>query len=248
MSVGTPDYTRGIVSAQKQLAFLNHTSDTATVGVPPNAEALVIATPTNSLLSTPVCLGLTTALNYPAVRVGGFLGSLGATHWMFDVSSALDSQVQITWPGAHLEQWWVYSDAAARLVVNPTQSSSQTGVQYVIPTVPSTVASDHPPNELLYAANWAIASGGVLVPAPGVGQRLRVFYASVANESAGAIVGLSDSVSGASLVLAGIGAAGIPQTADFKPSGVPLSNNAAIVVATTSGNATANVTYTAETI
>lgn len=244
VATDTPDNQRGTVNAQKQLAFLNKTSDVEIVGLPPNVETLVIATPTNSLLSTPVCLGLTTALNYPAVRIGGFLGSLGATHWMFDVSSALDAQVQITWPGAHLEQWWIYADSGVRLVVNPTQASNQGGVQYVIPTVPNITTGDHPPNELQYASGNVAANTTVVNP-PGAGMRFRAFSAWLTANTTGN--GTMGSTAGGTLIACPPGGHG---NTTFGPSGLPLPANAGIQVFTSGGGVAIyyGVTYTTETI
>lgn len=246
IAADTPDYQRGIVSAQKQLAFLDQTSDVVTVGVPPNAETLVVATPTNSLLSTPVCSGLTTALNYPAVRVGGFLGALGAIHWMFDISSALDAQVQIKWAGANLEQWWVYADSGVRLTVNPTQTSNQLGQQYVIPTVPSTATFDHPPNEL-QAVSASGSSGFTLLAAPGAGKRYRVFTAALSCSGAAIDAAIWDASNDTQLLH--ITGPGNP-TITFPLTGVPLGTNASIGVPifAAAGTLNAMVTYTTETV
>ena len=246
--IDTPDWQVGVVSAQALLAFVNKTADFVTVGLPPNCETLVVMSPTNSLLSPAYCYGTTTSVSYPGKRWTTNNGGMASTSYFFDVSNASDNEVTIVWPGSATSQWWVYSDAAAHLVADPTNTSSISNVQYVIPVAPSAGASDHPPVELEYYAGWGLASGTTLLAAPGASKRYRIFNAEVHVLSAGAVALIGDAVAGTNFVTSPVGAAGAVGRNSFLPSGIPLSANAAVTGGTTSGDFNANLAYTVETV
>lgn len=245
-NVDTPDNQRGTVNAQLLLATVPAATLTATVTPPINTETLVVVLPISAPATFVSVEGTTSLVTYPGARVRLSRYTGGNATYYIDVSTALDTSFRVSLNTAPGGVWQVYSDAGVHIVVDPTKSINDQGAQYVIPTVPNPAQGDAPLNELSAYSNWGVASGTNILPVP-LGQRYRIFYAQVAPENAGAIAGLADSVTANNFVLAGIGAAGIPGTAFFYPSGLPLSTGAAVTVGTTAGNATINLTYTQET-
>ena len=192
-----------------------------------------------------------------------------------DVSSAVDSEVTITLKITPERTWYVYGDAGVHLTLDPNlrsvnvqvgdatpsrglltllsdgidavaPRSSEIGMQYTIPSVPSTAEGDHPPNELKFASA-VLATSGVVVAAPGSGQRHRIFAAQVV-PGANAIQGyLRDSLSGAAFCSGSNLGAGQLQ---YLPSGLPLYEDAAISydILEGEGHQLVVVVYTTETI
>lgn len=247
-TVDTPDNQRGVVSPQVQLASPPGTQAAVTVTVPPSAETIIVAVKSPSVTPSLTCTGIQTGYEYVGATLRTTTGIQAHTTYFFDVSQAVDTQVSVAFSAPPGAGWVVYSDAAVHVIVDAGKLLTSAGVQYMVGVPPSNVHGDHPPVELQQISNWGVASGATILGAPGSGQRFRIFYAQVSNESAGAIAGLADSVSGLNFCMGGTGAAGLAGTADFKPSGLPLPNNAAITVGTTAGNAHYNLTYTQEVI
>lgn len=241
----TPDFERAAVSAQAQVGSTNTINGTITVPVPPNTETLTIMMPTQ-VQGSPVVVGQTSGVHYVVTPAGPSGTAITTKTYYVDVSSSIDTNVIVTWVNTAMSlTMYVYADAGVHVITDPAKLINGQGAQYVIPTVPNTSGADHPPNELQCYSSWAVASGTNILGTP-LGQRYRIFYAQIAPESVGAIAGLADSITGNNFVLSGIGAAGLPGTTDFSPSGFPLSAGAAVVVGTTSGNATINLVYTQE--
>ena len=273
--VDTPDYQRGLVNAQKLLATTPGATHVLNVGVPPNAETLVISAPgTNNV--TPAVQGTTTNTFYPVVPVPpAVIGLPAMSMWMADISQALDATVTITFPNPLSATWYVYSDAGVRLTMDVAVSAavgssgtaeptgamvvgglgasakmyawemSKVGAGYVIPTVPNTAAGDHPPNELLVASLNSAASI-IVVPAPGAGNRLRVFSLGLAG-----VAGLSGVMrdNGSGLILLACQGACCP-VVTFPPQGIPLSTNQALSYFLVAGTGTmlGQATYTIEAV
>lgn len=56
--------------------------------------------------------------------------------------------------------------------------TNKQGAPYAIPSAPGEASGDRPPNELLWANNGITAGTITIIPAPGAGKRLRLFYFS----------------------------------------------------------------------
>ena len=224
IAVDTPDYTRGVVSAQKLLAAATGGGSPITVGIPPNTETLIVIITALGGRPTVKVSGVSTGHTYPGVPFPSQFGQSQDYCWMFDVSSAVDTQVSITGVGAPLVPYAVYADSGVHIMADMSKLSSSNGMQYVIPTVPSTLAGDHPPNELSATA-FLLNSSTTQLAAPGAGKRYRVFSAQICGVSAGQTAWLADSVTGIAIVMTGNGNAAFMSWA---PSGLPLSANAAI--------------------
>lgn len=124
--------------------------------------------------------------------------------------------------------------------------ANQAGIQYVIPSAPATLASDHPPNELLFAGTFFAATGN-LVAAPGAGLRLRVFAAQLTSYS-GTPFGRLQSHTAGLLFLAC--APGQNAELTYGPSGIVLGTNDGIdyFLGAGAGDCSAIVVYTIETV
>lgn len=273
--VDTPDYQRGVVSAQKLLATVPDTETSVTVGIPPNAETIVVLAPGSLNPADFTCKGATSGLDYPPVPYGPSETGANTTSIVFDVSAAVDSSVTITYGFAAAFVWYVYSDSAAHVHTNAYLARTQNqagsaapvdalqvggtdgtdlrairtdtnGQQFTIPVPPGTGSSDHPPAGLQIAAE-VIPSGGVLLNPPGAGLRHRVFAAQVTTQSSAITGYLYDDVSG--VPICGGWQSAIAYMA-FQPGGLALSTNAGIKWLTVSGSGSmlCIVTYTTETV
>jgi hypothetical protein len=242
----TPDYQRGTVNAQVPLAAVASGTLTTVVAIPPNAETIVVTGQTGSLKPTLNVFGVTTNIVYPVVPVAPVTTAGGWSTWWVDATQCLDQELSITiGPGA-ISEWYVYADAGVHLTADASLRRAQTGVQYVVPTIPSTIAGDHPPQEL------SLASGGwnanaVVLAAPGAGERYRVFTIEMMSVAAGTSGYLLDAVS--NKVLCSCAGPGNSAT-NLPGQGYPLSTNAAINFQVNAGAAGifASVYYTTENV
>jgi hypothetical protein len=200
-TIDTPDYQRGVVSAQSLLAVVPAHTLTATVGIPPNAETLVLISAAFTGVGVAVsCVGVTSGVTYPAQRTRE-AGNPNAEYSVYvDVSSAADQEVVLTVSGSFGVPWYVYSDAGVHVVTDTSKYSNLLGQQYVIPSIPSLQPADHPPTELQLASTIT-SSNAALVAAPSGSQRIRVFTLNLATGISGLNCYLEDPVAGIALVV-----------------------------------------------
>lgn len=242
--VGSPDWQRGFISAQKLLATVPANTASEAVTMPPNAETIVVIagaiTPGNQCF----CVGATTGKIYPGAIATGSAVAGGHSAVMFDATPVIDETVTITWITAPITTWYIAADAGIRIVSDIGKLTNTIGVQYVIPTTPGTGAGDHPPVELKYASA-AGGSGTVVLAAAGAGNRYRIFSAQMSSWSAAAKGELDDSTStrffASSSVMDGFGLA-------YPLTGIALPTNSGVTMVLSAGTATAVVTYTLETV
>src|SRR5690348_2283351 len=175
---GSPDWQRGYYSAQKELSTGNVGTGVVTVTIPPNCETLIVLLENPAQQDSAAAKGVTTGYNYPGI--GSFNNrALSSTRtFFFDVSATLDTQMQIFVTAQLGGQWSVYADAGVHIMGDIGRYTNLPGAQYVVPTVPSVLAGDHPLNEL-QVLSIDQASGGTVLAAPGIGRRYRLFYGSL---------------------------------------------------------------------
>jgi len=120
-----PPYQKGVVSAQKLLATVAAGTGTVTVGVPPNAESLVILLPSDPAIDKVVVQGTTTNVEYPSLVL--LTNSLESATFccIALVSSAVDAEVTVTPGTVPSVPWHVYADSASRLVSDLTLRAVQ---------------------------------------------------------------------------------------------------------------------------
>lgn len=125
--------------------------------------------------------------------------------------------------------------------------TSKSALPYHIPSAPSELTADRPPNEILYASVINEVASTVVVAAPGAGKQLRVFWCYAYPESATAEFFLSLGSLGI-IVCACLGPAGTaPPVADLPLTGLIIGANSAVTLVVTAGTAGATVGYTIET-
>lgn len=271
--VDTPDYQYGVVSAQKLLATVPDTETSVTVGVPPNAETIVVLAPGSLNPADFTCKGATSGLDYPPVPYGPSETGANTTSIVFDVSAAVDSSVTITYGFPAAFVWYVYSDSAAHVHTNAYLARTQNqagnaapvdalqiggtdgtdlrairtdtnGQQFTVPAPPGTGTGDHPPVELSTAYVYNGTGGNVLVAAPGAGKRIRLFFVQLIAAISGSVAYLQN---GAADRLYAYGTSQ-GMTAKVPLAGIPVPANDSLVAHISSGNVYCTVMYTIETV
>lgn len=246
IAIDTPDYQRGVVSAQKLVGVIPAGLTTVTVGVPPNAESLVVAMNQSDSSLFIDAHGVTTGYNYPGAQLWLTVTAEGGSGWVFDTSAQVDEQVEINLSSAATDPMYVYADAGVHVVADMSKRMNMAGQQYVIPSLPSVLSGDHPFTELSLISPTLAANGTVLA-APGAGQRYRVFSAQMSAATAGLSGGLVDNV-GAKVLLfcAGVG----NSVTSIPAQGYPMAANSPLTysLATGAGGMQITVYYTTETI
>lgn len=245
IATDTPDYQRGLFNPQALLAIVPANTGTITVGIPTNAETLIVVAASIADGGTVYAEGVSTLYKYQGYRAWPSRRVTSAPTWFFDVSSAMDEQVTITWVDAPGQIWFVYADAAAHIIADTSSVTDSYGQKFVVPSTPGGGSTDHPANELIFASAFLAASTN-LVGAAGVGQRYRVFAAQLAPNAASVAGYLTDASTGRAF-LYGSNQAG--QVMNYLPSGIALATNGAIgfIQDGGSGNMYASVVYTSET-
>lgn len=244
IAADTPDYQRGVVNAQKLLAAPSATPSVI-VSPPPNTESMILIADQPSSPSDDVwCMGQTSAAYAPVYRLPASNGVNFNGAWIFDVSSVIDSSYEVYYGNGSHTQWYVYADAAARLVVDGSKLTDLHGQQYVIPTVPSTLANDHPPVELSYASA-TVGNGGVVLAAPGAGNRYRIFAAQIGNFTTSVDASLYDSNGVIFCTAHSVNPSG---WFTYPLTGIALPNNSNVRLGAGGGTCTAVVVYTTEAV
>jgi len=118
LNIGTPDWQRGVVSAQKLLATVAAGVASVTVAVPSNCENLVIAFSVPLPGGAPVVQGVDTGVKYPVIPLNIVIPQKGFNFLAVPVLSSQDASVTITFAGAPTSKWYVNSDSGSRIVVD----------------------------------------------------------------------------------------------------------------------------------
>jgi hypothetical protein len=256
MTLGdTPDNQVGVVNAQQLLATVASGTANATVTVPTNSETLVVQSKVVAASQPPEVTGVASGFKYPGVqiRTGVFPNIYGVAY--FDVSTAVDAEYAVHFPEAPAATWYVYADDFGHVTIEPATAGTTgrlggeapprimqvggegggklyplevntLGSAYIIPTVPSIVAGDHPTVEVTYVL-LALEATGVIVAAPGASKRIRVFGAQLASKTANQFVYLRDATTtlGFACVVGGNSTPAV-----LPAQGLPLSVNSAMEV------------------
>jgi hypothetical protein len=245
IAIDTPDYQRGVTSAQKLLATVGAGVTNVTVGVPPNAETIIVTIPASLHPQQCSVQGVTTGIEYPGTLLLAAPATGGATTFFFDASQVMDEQLLITTTSLPTASWFVYADSGVHVVADLAKLTNSIGQQYVIPTVPSTATGDHPPNELQTFAAGFGSSGAVLNP-PGGGKQYRLFALQLQPLAAG-VFGAYVYSTGGNLMFSGTNGGAV---VTYPLTGLPLGNNVGLSYTRigAAGTEGGMVTYTTETI
>lgn len=240
----TPDFQRGVVSAQKLLASVAPGVTRQAVSVPPNAETLVIVATEQNAISTISVTGNTTGISCPLSSISAPEGSGNSPTWYVDVSSVLDDAVTVSITFGVASAWYVYADSGVHMVSDTNKAVNNQRVQYTIPIPPDTASGDHPYTELIDTYVFNVVGGTLVISAPGAGNRIRLFSVQLIALSAGDVAYVQEGTG--EHVYAIASSAG--STVLFYPAGVLLPEDESLVIHTSGGNGTAAVMYTIESI
>lgn len=271
----TPDWQSGVYSPQQLLGAFPGSAATEVVTIPPNTESLIIVGVPTSATTSPTVVGVTSSLDYLVSQVPTPAGTGISPVFLASALEPIDSQVTIHWPGGVTGEWYVVADAGIRQILDLTLANilatagdaatqlglivmgtdgtlarrlltNQQGKLQVVSTVPDIATGDHPTNELLAVQVINVATGTVVVAAPGAGKRLRVFDVLLSNSTA--FANLTGTYGGNPIQFALTGATAAVTVKDTIPlTGLALDTNTNLV--TSSGAvASVRVLYTIETI
>lgn len=224
IATDTPDYQRGVFNPQALLAEVPAGVASITVGIPANAETILITASGTPARPSVIVEGVGTLYKYAGVSLASNNWITSAPTWAFDVSSTVDQQVTVTLSLTPTEPWYIYADAAPRVTFDATVWTSQQGMQYIIPCAPNFLGSDHPPNEL-QVASGIFGATGLVINYAAVGQRYRLFATQIGSQGQAYTGYLTDTVSGEILAIGGQGNGGalaLPVT------GYPMSAHAGL--------------------
>lgn len=216
-------------------------SFTYTVQPPPGSGSLVITS--NSQLSS---LNLITirGVQTGKLYVNGIFNI--PPNFTFSTVGIVDTSFQIQFAGfSGTQTVTIFALPAPPPLVN------RESILYGVSIPPSSLAGDHPPNELTNLGFYH-AVGDTLLSAPGVGLRYRIFYCQTSLTDAPATNGqiiLADSFV-AILRLSGNNVPAV-STIDARPSGFPMSTNLAVQVVQVTGsgfNICGQILFTVENV
>jgi len=223
-AIDTPDYQRGVVSAQKLLATVAAGTASVLVTPPPNCETLIVITETGTLANFVSCLGVTSGVLYPGSRTLSPGNNAFLPVFMFDVSDVIETELELSWQSSPPAAWYVYSDAGVHTVADVSSSKDLLGQQFVVPVIPYGRPGCHPPQELIILSAIE-AANATLLPAPGAGLRYRIFGVTMAAAAAGLTGVVYDAGSGHGLLCCtGVG----NSTSSFPSQGIAITDDNAV--------------------
>jgi hypothetical protein len=129
--------------------------------------------------------------------------------------------------------------------------TDQRGIPYAIPSAPDTATGDRPPTELLWASNTSTAVSVALVPAPGAGKRIRVFFINAFAITGTASYFIQCPLPGGTTaypIVSESPAGATPPAVLLPLTGLLLDTNAQVTLGINAGNAGATIAYTIETV
>ena len=154
--VGTPDWQRGVASAQKLMGKILAGGSSITVDLPPSCETVAVVVRETSRSQTINVVGGVSGLNYPYGKVTTGSGTAFTSIYYIGVSSVVDSSITITLSATSTLDAFVYSDLASHLSFDPSLASS-------LATEGSTIA----PSVLMFGGSDGVNAHPALVDTSG---------------------------------------------------------------------------------
>jgi hypothetical protein len=225
VAVDTPDYQRGVVNPQLLLANVAAGTASVTVQIPPNAETLIVTAADMADGGTIFVQGTGSLYKYTGVRLPSQPHMTAAVSWYFDISQAVDDEVLVQFTDAPGTGWFVYADSGTHLVGDASSLKNTLGQAYVIASIPSGTAADHPPTEMQKAALiFNSTTNTTVLAAPGAGLRIRLFNISMF--AAGNWAYVNDNTG---VAITGVSNGG---TCNWQshPQGLPLATNSVLAI------------------
>ena len=132
--IGTPDWQRGVASAQSLMGSFTGSQSSEIVAVPPNAEILwvklnYVTTSTLELTAT----GQTTSATYPVYRLPSYFDT-NTTDFVVVVASVVDERITLTWSSGPGGPWKVIAESSGRFIVDTTLSPAAATPGSLVPT------------------------------------------------------------------------------------------------------------------
>lgn len=274
----TPDYQRGVVSAQKLVGTATAGSASLTVGVPPNSETLLVIADPGVTGQNPSVQGVSSGAMYPASHIGPTAEAGTMSVWAVAISPPVDDQVTVSWGNTPNGAWYAIVDQGIRqttdavltriatdvggapptmglaLVVTDGAESyvlagSPDGAVNVIPQVPVPVSTGHPSNEVTVASTGLASSSTTLLGPPGAGKRYRIFSVAIAMAGDVGSGGWSN-IADSATAYAPLVSAGQAYALTFPGQGVPTGVNEEVAfnLGGTSPSGAAWLLYTTEDV
>ncbi len=274
-NVDTPDHQYSAVSAQRLLATIPAGTTTIDVDLPINLETLVLVAQVVDYPTYITVTGKTTGVQYAGVALPPLDSGSSWSQFLYDVSSAVDATVTITFASATVADIYAYSDAGVHLIADPNLAAAlsftgdnarpntlqiggtdgtylralrtdASGQLQAVQTIPGTTAEDHPVTEILSESDTPAHDRDV-ISAPGAGKRLRVFAMQMSSTGAGTRGVLTEGSGGGLLCACDIAGYG---SVNLPDQGYALPENTSVYynVITGTDGMHISIYYTIETI
>ena len=120
-NVGSPDWQRGVINAEKLLATVAANTGTVDVTVPANTTTIMVVNSGSSIATTNncYCLGMTSGILYPGSLRQYSPGIAAFYARFFTVSPAIDGVMTISWQVAPTVTWYVVAMSGVNVVDDP---------------------------------------------------------------------------------------------------------------------------------
>ena len=274
--VGTPDGQQGVAQPQVALATVTAGTATKTVGVPANAQTIIVIASSTPGLGTFTAVGGTTSFGYPVGFARNKVGSLDQAMYFVNVADCIDSTIVLTFSLAPSNNWFIYADQGVHVTFDPFVGSivqaagsapdlngvmvegSDGNLAHVLTTdtrgtleavsvPPGSSTGDHPTNEMQYITSGFAGVFDLLGP-PASGKRYRIFDCSMTPYAAPVAGNLATMYDNFSgRIFATCGPLSSSHSS-YLPSGITMTGNGKVSGNTPGGNFAVSLAYTIETV
>ena len=118
-NTGTPDWQRGVNSAQRLLVTAGGGSQLEQVSVPPNAQTIIVLASATPGLGTFEAAGVTTSFLYPVSQSIFKPGTEEFGAYFVNVANCIDTEITCTFSHAPGNTWYIYADQGVHINFDP---------------------------------------------------------------------------------------------------------------------------------
>ena len=118
-NTGTPDWQRGVNSAQRLLNTVGGGSQLQQVAVPPNAQTIIVLASATPGLGTFEAAGVTTSFLYPVSQSIFKPGTEEFGAYFINVANCIDTEITCTFSHAPGNTWYIYADQGVHINFDP---------------------------------------------------------------------------------------------------------------------------------
>ena len=119
LNTGTPDWQRGVNSAQRLLNTVGGGSQLQQVAVPPNAQTIIVLASATPGLGTFEAAGVTTSFLYPVSQSIFKPGTEEFGAYFINVANCIDTEITCTFSHAPGNSWYIYADQGVHINFDP---------------------------------------------------------------------------------------------------------------------------------